>query len=108
MSVEKEVIEKAISANATKELLWQCSCPTVVNRKIVEVRASMAGAGVLHLYRETDEKWCEEKILLDKYNKPDVVDIDWSAGVTIYFYGTDRSGASNAIKISIFYEEVPI
>jgi len=108
MSIEKEIIERTIPAGAEKFALWQGSCPTVVNRRIVEIRASIAGSGVLMLYRETDEKWAEEKTLLDKYNEGDVVDINWGAGVTMYLYGTDRSGTANSIKVAIFYEELPI
>jgi len=108
MSIQKIIIEATITANATDEKLWEQSCPTIVNRRLVEVRAIFTGAGKLAIMRETDEVWTDEKTLLEQYKREDVLDVSWPGGVTMYLYGTDTSGAANAVKIALFYEELPV
>jgi len=107
MSIQKEIIEATITGNATDQLLWQRTCPTVVNRRVVEVRTCFTGAGKLKLLRETDEMWADQKTIQETYKREDVVDVAWEKGVTIYLYGTDTSGANNPVKVALFYEELP-
>lgn len=108
MGTQKIVIEAIITGNATDQKLWEQSCPTILNRRLVEVRAIFTGAGKLKILRETDEQWAAEKTLLEQYKREDVVDVAWEAGVTLYLYGTDTSGAANAVKVALFYEELPV
>jgi len=108
MSVQSLLIEATIPANATNRLLWNMTCPTTMNRKILEIRDYFTGAGVMDLVRETDTQYKSEKTISDFYKRPQVLEIDWGAGVTMYLYGTDRSGASNSIKMIIIYEETPV
>ena len=107
MGIQKIVIEATITASATDQKLWEQSCPTVINRRLVEIRASFTGAGKLKILRETDEVWAEQKTLQELYKREDVIDVAWEKGVTMYLYGTDTSGAANAVKIALFYEELP-
>jgi len=108
MAIKKYLIEATIGANATDQKLWEMTCPTTVNRRVIETRSYLTGAGVLRLERETEQVTINEKTISDHYKRPDILDIAWEAGVTLYLYGTDRSGASNDIKYEIIFEEVPI
>jgi len=37
MAIKKYLIEATIGANATDQKLWEMTCPTTVNRRVIEL-----------------------------------------------------------------------